>query len=131
MDQVWPKLYVGDKLDAVSAEALRAAGITAVLNVAQEVMEAPPRSIRSLKVGLRDEPSEDRYMIKLAANTLRGLLGGAETVLVHCAAGMSRSPYVAAMAISQIDGYGFDVAWSRVRRYRTVVLPVSNLVKEG
>lgn len=112
-------LYVGgyrdvpnapDTTDRTAAEhgparELNSADINTILNVAYELDDPPmyPVMVRYVKVGLMDNNENPEYMKDLAVHTLEEMLKNGETVLVHCAAGLSRSVFVAVMAIANIE----------------------------
>lgn len=97
-------LYIGGLRDL--AEDLQKVGITAILNVAYEidVQPIPPQIIRYIKVSLNDSDENKKYMKVMAINTLEELLTQGETVMVMCAAGLSRSVYTAVMTIARMEG---------------------------
>lgn len=88
-----------------AARELLAQGITAILNVGYEIDDPPmpPQVIRYIKVGLTDSADNQDYMKKLAVDSMIEMLNKGEKVLVHCAAGLSRSVYVAVMAVAHIE----------------------------
>lgn len=111
-----PNIYIGGYRDVPSgfegdrtaqehgpANVLLREGITAVLNVAYEIDDdpLPPQVIRYVKVGIADNNLNQDYMKKLAVKTMKDMLDKDEVVLVHCAAGLSRSVYTAVMAVAE------------------------------
>lgn len=98
-------LYVGNYRDSHDDKLLLDGGITAVLNVAYEIDDPvyPPFQIRYAKVGLMDNHMNYPYIKELAVETLIAMLQDGETVLVHCAAGLSRSVYTACQAIAHLE----------------------------
>lgn len=102
-----PTLNSEDGLDRTAREhspaaKLNSAGINTILNVAYELDDPPmyPVMMRYVKIGLMDNNDNPEYMKDLAVKTLEIMLDKGETVLVHCAAGLSRSVYVAVMAVA-------------------------------
>lgn len=90
-------LAIGNESDATDESLLIDSGITAVLNVAAEIM--PPHyqsDIISAKVGLIDGPGNYPSLYTVAIQILDVLLTEEEMVLVHCVAGISRSPFIVA-----------------------------------
>ena len=79
-------LYVGDSLapDVLEKEAF-------VVTVALEETEET-----DVHIPLEDSPDFDRKQFKIAVDTVSGKLIEGERVLVHCNAGINRSPAVAA-----------------------------------
>ena len=88
-----------------AARELLATGITAILNVGYEIDDPPmpPPMIRYIKIGLTDSSGNNDYMKRLAVDAMEEMLHQGEKVLVHCAAGLSRSVYVAVMAVARME----------------------------
>lgn len=83
--------------------------ITAILNVAFDVndnfqTDMPPEVLSHVKVGLGDYALNKPYMKELAVMALKLMLMNRETVLVHCAAGVSRSVWVLCKALGDLEG---------------------------
>lgn len=112
-------LAIGNESDAANESLLIDSGITAVLNVAAEVM--PPHyqsDIISAKVGLIDGPGNYPSLYTVAIQMLETLLTEGEIVLVHCAAGISRSPFIVAcyLVLNQNISYREAEPFLRSRR---------------
>lgn len=99
-------LYIGGFVDASNETAIQEAAVTAILNVAFELSNPiyHPLGTRNLKIGLMDNDQNPAYMKRLAIDTLKKLIEEGETVLVHCAMGMSRSVYVLCKAVAELEG---------------------------
>lgn len=90
-------LVIGNESDAANESLLIKRGITAVLNVAVEVAQPYYKNeIISAKVGLIDGSGNYPSLYTVAIQILDVLLTEGEMVLIHCAAGVSRSPFIVA-----------------------------------
>ena len=86
-------LYLGDRKDAHDRELLVGTGVTHVVNCAHEVPSWYRRDFRYLRLRLTDPDPEFHESIEAFCKFIhRGRKAGG--VLVHCAAGLSRSPSV-------------------------------------
>lgn len=92
MWQIARGLSLGDGKDAHDRDLLLGRGITHVLNCAREVPCWYPTDFRYLHLRLRDpDPSFTDHIERICTFIRRGRRGGGG-VLVHCFAGLSRSP---------------------------------------
>jgi protein-tyrosine phosphatase len=91
------QLWIGNAGDARDAQSLRAKGITAVLNVATDLVSPPDVDPIRFKVGLTDGPSNSSASYQAAADLLDYLLSKGHKVLLHCHEGRSRSAAVATL----------------------------------
>ncbi|MFO0917675.1 MAG: dual specificity protein phosphatase [Planctomycetaceae bacterium] len=86
-------LFLGDGYDAKDRDLLRSAGITHIINCAAEVPCWHRRDFRYLHLKLRDpDPDFHEHIDRCVKFIRRGRRAGG--VLVHCLAGLSRSPSV-------------------------------------
>lgn len=96
---------MGNAGDGRDPERLLAAGVAAVLNLAAEEPSAVlPRSMVYCHFPIEDGEQEDPSVLAAAIQTLVSLLKNRVPTLVHCGAGMSRSPAVAAAALAIVQG---------------------------
>ena len=102
MHRIQPhELWVGHAGDGRNFRQLHDAGIRAVVQLALE--EGPivtPRELISLRFPLVDGAGNDPPLLILAINAVRTLIDRAIPTLLCCSAGMSRSPVIAAAALS-------------------------------
>lgn len=112
MKKLRENVYIGGYRDVLDARELKAMGITAILNVAYEIDDPAmyPAEIRYLKVGLTDSNENHNYMKRLAVDLMEEMMNQGETVLVHCAAGLSRSVFVGVMAVARKE----DKEWTEI-----------------
>lgn len=98
-------LWLGSVVDAWDLAELHRREIHAIVDLASN--EAPIKLTRDLtycRFPVVDGVGNDRGKLRLAVDTLEALLRAGITTLVYCSAGMSRSPAVAAAAVSRITG---------------------------
>lgn len=94
--------HAGDCRDVTRALEL---GIEAVVQLARE--EAPvqyPRDIAQFRIPLLDGAENSPALLRLAIETVEHLIRARIPTLVCCGAGMSRTPAIAAAALSRIEG---------------------------
>jgi protein-tyrosine phosphatase len=125
---ITPAVLIGAREDAADAFLLKRLGVTHVLNVAANL--TPPREVLEqfvhLHLPLSDTPEQDMGAAFAAAATFIGdasRCGG--RVLVHCAAGISRSVAVTLAYFTCPSGGDLPLraAWALVKRRRAAALP--------
>jgi protein-tyrosine phosphatase len=106
MREILPnQLWIGNAGDGRDPERLLRAGIAAVINLAaEERLPILPRGIICCHFPLTDGAPDDLRVLDLAIQTVVSLLRKQVPTLVYCGAGMSRSPAVAAAALSIVRG---------------------------
>jgi protein-tyrosine phosphatase len=98
-------LWIGNAADGRDADRLLQAGVAAVVNLAaEEPSPVLPRSMIYCRLPVMDGDQDDESVLDLAIQTVVSLLKKQIPTLVHCSAGMSRSPAVAAAALSIVQG---------------------------
>lgn len=114
MWRIVPRLYLGDHKDASDLMLLHGCGITHILNCAAEVPRWYPTDFRYLHLKLRDPDLTFIDRIPRICGFIRAgrKRGG---VLVHCIAGLSRSPS-AILAYLRQRGMGQDEALDLISR---------------
>jgi protein phosphatase slingshot len=107
-------LYLGDRLDAHDRELLKRWEVTHILNCAAEIPCWHRADFRYLHLKLTDpDPEFHEYIERCCRFIHRGRKAGG--VLVHCAAGLSRSPSVILAYLCQ-RGKTLDEALALLRR---------------
>ena len=108
-------LWLGHVGDTRDIAAISSAGIEAVVDLA--LNERPPTLPRDwlyCRVPLVDGAGNPRWKLDLAIAVVRTLLIGRTPTLLFCGAGMSRTPAIAAAAISAVSGMDLDEALALV-----------------
>jgi protein-tyrosine phosphatase len=99
------QLWIGHAQDARDARRLLDMGIAAVVDLAYEETPAQlPRSVVYCRIPLVDGGDNDPRHLRLAVKAVATLIDAGIPTLVSCGAGMSRSPIVAAAALSLHHG---------------------------
>lgn len=125
MDQITEKIWLGDSHAAMDIKSLRQAGITAVLNVAKDwgFSNYKDPSINYYHVGLIDGSGNEQYEFDAAVHTLESILHDGHKVLVHCHAGVSRSPTIVATYIAKQTGHSLNHSIDFVGEKRGIINP--------
>lgn len=119
MNYITDNLYVGDEVDAT-----------------QEPMDHIDRVVTMCQGSNHmttdhfpiDDGEHPYPVFREAADTVLECLENNETVMVHCNAGISRAPSVAAAALAAYRGVDYGTALSTVRSSRPIVDPCDDLV---
>jgi hypothetical protein len=99
------KLWLGNAADGRDPARLWEAGIVAVISLAvEEPSPVLPRTMTYCHFPILDGEQECDGVLAVAIQTLVSLLRNQVPVLVHCGAGMSRSPAVMAAALAIVEG---------------------------
>ena len=106
MREILPgKLWLGNAGDVRDPEPLLQAGVVAVLNLAlEEASLAMPRGMIYCHFPIMDGAQDVQGVLHLAIQTLVSLVKNQVPTLVHCGAGMSRSPAIVAAALAVVEG---------------------------
>jgi protein-tyrosine phosphatase len=131
VDEVASGLFVGTTADAGDGSRLREHGVTVVVSLTHGDPDGGyPDGTTVVEVPMVDGPRNDRAAFDRAVTAVESRLGGSG-VLVHCSAGASRSPAVAATALALSEGIGLDDAFQRVMARRDAVDPHDALVRRA
>ncbi len=119
MHQLLPHdLWLGHAREGADFTPLFEAGIRALVELAAaEEPARPPRELIYCRFPLIDGGGNDRKVLDLAVTTLANLLERGIPTLVACGAGMSRSPAVAAPALSLVYQETPDDALKQVHEH--------------
>jgi protein-tyrosine phosphatase len=128
MSLVAPRLYVGDEKAAASLHTLREAHVTHVLNCTHlpNAHDDDVPGLTFLCLGLRDSAADAPVLQTAFARGVEFIadaLAGGGTVLVHCRAGISRSPTLAAAYLVRATRTPVDEVFAAMRATRRVVDP--------
>jgi len=131
VDEVASGLFVGTAADAGDGASLRRHGVTVVVSLTHRDPDGGyPDGVIVVDEPMVDGPQNDPETFDRAVTAVTSRLdeGG---VFVHCSAGASRSPAVAATALALSEGMGLDDAFRQVAARRAAVDPHDALVRRA
>jgi len=120
MYNVFPDLlWIGHSRDAHDGRAAVSAGIEAVVDVAYEEVPAHlPRDVVYCRFPILDGGGNDPRVLRVAIETIAGLIDAGVPTLVACSNAMSRSPSLAAAALATHRGQSLDEALKTLAQTR-------------
>lgn len=124
-------LLVGNERDSRDLKSLKRNGVTHILCAAQELGPAHPGKFVYRHVMADDVPNYNisRYFDH-AADFIHDALTNGGTVLVHCAAGISRSVSLTMAYLLKHEGHKFASALSMIKSRRAIANPNPGFMKQ-
>jgi len=112
------QLWVGNARDARDWAALARAGIEVIVDLAvNEPVNSPPREMVYCRFALTDGMGNPSWRIAAAVRCVAHLIAEGTPVLVHCSAGMSRAPSIAAAGLALATGEEAGACLARIEEY--------------
>jgi protein-tyrosine phosphatase len=125
---VLDRLFLGSLGDAEALSSANPHQIVTVISLCREPVVQRISGIRYLHFPVRDaRPISIAWLNAILTSIEESMTRG--SVLVHCAAGMSRAPTVVAAFLDRIGFLGFARALSYLEALRPVVTPAKALVE--
>jgi len=126
IDLIMERLYLGNEDAATTRTILDERKITHVL-VAGSHLDMPfVPDITYKQLDLQDFPDQDiKQYFEEAAKFIYSALKEGKSVLVHCAAGISRSATIVVAYLMLINNLGFEEAFELLKSKRSIVYPNS------
>jgi dual specificity MAP kinase phosphatase len=126
MSKITPTLWLSGESDARNPSFLQWARITHILNCADDSSPNYPLHIPLIVEQIPMEDDETHAIpaqLDEAVQLLDTWLEQGHTVLVHCRAGISRSPTVILAWLIRYKHMSFEEAWSLVVKQRNIIQP--------
>ncbi|CAF3180483.1 unnamed protein product [Rotaria sp. Silwood2] len=125
MTEILPHIFVGNILDAQSRDRLTQNGITHIVNCTPDLPFYWEKKYEYMRINILDSPSQNirKYFedfIEFVDNALRIKTNN---VLVHCSAGISRSPTLVLAYAMKKNRWTLDEAFDKMRKLRQIVDP--------
>jgi len=126
MDEVATGIFVGTEADASDESLLEAHGIDAVVSLTHN--EPETGDITRLDAPMVDGPQNSYQSFADAVQSVLTSRDDGQRVLIHCAAGSSRSPSVAATAITCLTANTLNESFNQVLERRPEADPHDALI---
>lgn len=127
-NQVYPEIWVGNQESAKDEKLLKKLGIESILNMAIEVDYEPPENVFVAKVGIEDGVVAPPGAFDRAAKEIGLARKQGRKLLVHCAAGISRSSSAVLSYLMTHKDIGFEKGLRILRSSRPQINPHPHLV---
>lgn len=129
MDEVADGIFVGTEADAGDESLLQTHGIDTVVSLTHN--EPETGEITRVDVPMIDGPQNSYQAFVDAAQTVVAHHDAGHCILIHCAAGSSRSPSVAAAAITHLTENTLNQSFNQVLDRRAETDPHDALVRQA
>ena len=129
MDQVFPGIYVGTESDAGDEQLLRKCGVETVISLTHS--NPATGDVDRVDVPMTDGPQNSYQAFTEAVETVVQQHQNNHCVLIHCSAGSSRSPSVAAAAITHLSDTTVNEAFNQIIEARPETDPHDALVRQA
>ena len=131
MDAVAEGLRVGTAADATDDSPLETHGVTTIVSLTHETPSPAAQDLTVRSIPLIDGPQNSRERFTKAVEETVAALATDGSVLVHCSAGASRSPTVAATALALAQDMDLEDALQQVADNRDAVDPHEALLRQA
>jgi len=129
MDKVADRIFVGTESDAGDKSLLRKHGVDTVISLTHSNPDTG--NVTRLDVPMIDGPQNDSEVFAQAVSEVIEHRKSGRKILIHCSAGASRSPSVAAAAISHLTEKDLNEAFNQIIECRSEVEPHDALVRQA
>lgn len=127
--EIFTYLFIGNERDASSQETLKELGITHILNVTSHIPFHFEDSMTCKRLQASDSGSQNlKQYFDEAVSFIESVRLNNGRVLVHCQAGVSRSPTIVMAYIIAVHGQSLKDAFSYVHSRRSIISPNLNFM---
>jgi len=127
IDQILDNMYLGNITASKDQETLISRGITHILVCADDLKCYYPEKYEYLKLPLKDVPDQDLFPHFPAAINF---IEKSKVILVHCAAGASRSPSIVISYLMFKNRWKYAEAYDFVHKKRSRVSPNTGFIDQ-
>jgi protein-tyrosine phosphatase len=132
MDEVADGLFVGTLKDAGDEALIQEHSIVNIISLTHGEPNGGFSSDLTVEnIPMKDGPRNDQQKFDKAVTYVLACLKTGDNLLVHCSAGASRSPAVAATALALYDEVRLEAAFEQVSKHRSAVDPHEAVVQQA
>ncbi|WP_338739398.1 dual specificity protein phosphatase [Haloplanus salilacus] len=132
MEEVAQNLFVGTAADATDESTLRAHEIEVIVSLtATNHAGNVPAELTLVEVPMMDGPQNSQDAFETAVDAVVSQLAAGEKTLLHCSAGASRSPAVAAAALALHRDSELEAAFQQILTRRPEADPHDALIRQA
>jgi hypothetical protein len=128
-DEVYPGLWVGGDDPPQDPKFIEKHGIQVILNMCQEAVCDPPQNVSYFRIGIADGDCAPVGVYPKAAEIINDTRKAGRTILVHCAAGVSRSVTAVIAWDILYNGIGYRKSLENIRQRRPIANPHPLLIR--
>eukprot|EP01080_Neovahlkampfia_damariscottae_P005359 gene5359-9167_t len=114
------RLFLSGEYSTQNIQELKSKGITAILNCTTKLPNHFSDDFSYLNLDLIDD---DKQNIESTFEISHKFIKENDTVLIHCQAGVSRSPTIVISYLMKYEGYNLRDAMNFVKKQREIVFP--------
>ena len=132
MDEVVDGLFVGTARDAGNKALMCEYDVEAIVSLTHDGPDNGfPSNLNVVRLPMKDGPQNDQQVFEQAVTHVLSRLRAGDNVLVHCSAGASRSPAVAATALALYNEVGLETAFEQVKNRRNATDPHKAVIRQA
>jgi atypical dual specificity phosphatase len=132
MDEVVDGLFVGTAEDAGNQALTGEYDIEVIVSLTHESPDDWfPSDLMVVRLPMKDGPQNDQQIFEQAVNRVLSRLRAGDKILIHCSAGASRSPAVAATALALYNEVGLETAFEQVTNRRNAADPHEAIIRQA
>jgi len=131
MTQITKKIYLGSYDDARNLNKLSHLGITHILNTAIEIPNFYPNYFKYLRLNLDDISQQNLYpVLDKSYKFIDNVVNNDGKILVHCAAGISRSSSIVIYYLMKRYNWDYGRAYNYVKSHRKIINPNNGFCRQ-
>lgn len=131
MSKITEQLYLGSIIEASDKNWLQNHHISHIINAAKELDNYFPRDYAYLRLNLNDDMSQSLYeVLEKTYQFIWKAISNGGTVLVHCAAGISRSASIVIYFLMKLKNWSYIQSYNYIKNKRKQINPNQNFARQ-